>query len=143
MLSIAIMTLFAACSADRSTTAAMSPDGAPRIQHDGVLVCTPESFTKRIAASQRQQLTDTTSVRQAIAILGPGYIPPGSGSDSIQWFFDDGVCLQTFRWPENLDARFRPRVTTMPPTSSSGQFPTPIDDEAGRQQLDPQLTSGD
>jgi hypothetical protein len=24
------------------------------------LVCTPESFTKRIAASQRQQLTDTT-----------------------------------------------------------------------------------
>ena len=118
MLIIAAALPLAACRTERliapnSPTPAGLPLGkAPRIQIDGVLVCAPESLTNRITASLRSRLTDATSVRQAIRILGPGYIPPDSGIGSIRWYFDDGVRLETFMWPESLDAPFRPRATT-------------------------------
>lgn len=122
-LTVTISGLLTACSADRpgevdapvrrqaAAPVRVQLGSSPRIERDGVLVCAPEAFTNRIAASLRQRLTDSTSVRQAIAIFGPGYISPDSGTGSIQWFFDDGVCLQTSMWPESLDAPFRPRVT--------------------------------
>jgi len=92
----------------------MSLGEAPRIRHEGILVCTPESLTNRIIAALRQQLTHTTSVRQAVGILGPGYIPPGNGTGSIQWFFDDGVGLETGLWPLSFDAPFRAKTTKIP-----------------------------
>ena len=86
-------------------------DDAPRIEQDGILISSPKSLTRRIPAQLRKQMKETTSVRQAIRILGPGYIPSGSGTGGIQWFFDDGVVWDTGLWPSNLDEPFRPRST--------------------------------
>ncbi|MCA9399931.1 MAG: hypothetical protein KC618_09280, partial [Candidatus Omnitrophica bacterium] len=74
------------------------------LELEDILVCSPEGDQKH-SALLKDKFTDESTVFDVVSALGPGYVPPISGTGSITWFFDDGSQIVTRFWPENLHSK--------------------------------------
>ncbi len=73
---------------------------------EGMVVC-DSGGEKKHSAFLRKQFNENSTVSDVVKILGPGYLPQGSGTGTITWYFDDGSKIITNFSPESLNAKVR------------------------------------
>jgi hypothetical protein len=80
------------------------------LERDGVLIASPEAQCRQLRAKLRRNISSKTTFRQAIQILGPGYIPEMSSAGGIRWYFKDEKYYDTGLHPQGLDVPFSARL---------------------------------
>lgn len=73
---------------------------------DGMVVCDKNGF-KLFPVALKDKIKPDSTVRDAIKLLGPGYIGSESGTGSITWFFADGSILSTAGWPSSVNEKIK------------------------------------
>ncbi len=78
-------------------------DSGERVIVGDVVFCDPELGLVQHPNEKIKLFEDGISFREAVERVGPGWMPKGSGTGGVKWYFQDGTIIDTVLWPKDLD----------------------------------------